>query len=152
MISLPLRHIWREVCPGLQQALGIQLPHISLAQLQIDGIFILWTNRDFINIAVLLAREVLNLCSIFGKWTLSLECLEHSSFACLFSRSSHIRLFATHWTVACQVPLRLLSGKNTGVVTIFFSRGSSRLRDGTCVSYAGEFFTSKLFLSQRCRP
>ena len=54
---------------------------------------------------------------------------------------SHVRLFATPWTV----PLRLLSlwdfpGKNTGVVAISYSRGSSQLRDRThvsCISCTG---------------
>ena len=38
------------------------------------------------------------------------------SFACLLSRFSHVWLFATLWTVACQVLLSMgFSGKNTGV-------------------------------------
>ena len=34
----------------------------------------------------------------------------------MFSRFSHVRLFATPWTVARQAPLAMgFSGKNTGV-------------------------------------
>ena len=47
--------------------------------------------------------------------------------ACLISRFSHVWLFATPWTVACQAPL---------------SRGSSWPRDRIHVScLAGKFFT-----------
>ena len=39
----------------------------------------------------------------------------------MLSRFSRVRLFATLWTVACQVPLSMgFSGKNTGVGCHFF--------------------------------
>ena len=50
---------------------------------------------------------------------------------------SHVRLFATPWTVACTRLLRPWDflGKSTGVVAISFSRESSRRRDQTQVSH-----------------
>ena len=43
---------------------------------------------------------------------------------------SHVRLSATPWTVACQAPLSIgFPGKNTGMVAILYSRGSSQPRD-----------------------
>ena len=52
-------------------------------------------------------------------------------------------LFVTLWTVPCQALCLWNSpGKNTGVGSIPFSRGSSQLRDWTRVScIAGRFFT-----------
>ena len=63
--------------------------------------------------------------------------------ACLLSRFSHVRLFATPWTVAHQAPLSLgFSSKNTGVSCHFLLQGSSQPRDRSrlfCI--AGRFFT-----------
>ena len=50
----------------------------------------------------------------------------------------------TPWTVACQAPLSVgFSRQELGWVAISFSRGSSRPRNWTWVSYiAGRFFTN----------
>ena len=50
---------------------------------------------------------------------------------------SHVQLFAIPWTVAYQIPLsmRLFQARVLEWVAIFFSRGSSRPRDRTWVSY-----------------
>ena len=49
---------------------------------------------------------------------------------------SHVQLFATLWTVACQVPLFMgfFQARILEWVAISFSRGSSQPRDQTCVS------------------
>ena len=53
---------------------------------------------------------------------------------------SHAQLFVTPWTVARQALCPWGSpGKNTGVVTIFFFRGSSRTREQSCTSYIGRW-------------
>ena len=44
-------------------------------------------------------------------------------FTCMLSHFSHVQLFVTPWTIACQAPLSMDSpGQNTGVVAILFSR------------------------------
>ena len=56
---------------------------------------------------------------------------------------SHVQLFATPWTVACQSPLSMgiLQGKILEWVVMPSSRGSSQPRDRTQVSHiAGGFF------------
>ena len=67
------------------------------------------------------------LCLIF-YWYLLLLLVQAS----VLSRFSHVRLFATLWTVACQVPLSIrFSGKNTGLGChsllqgIFLTQGSN---------------------------
>ena len=68
---------------------------------------------------------------------------------CALSCFSRVQLFATLWTVACHVPLSMaLSGQEYwSRVTITSSRGSSWLRDQTCIScgsfIAGGFFTAE---------
>ena len=47
---------------------------------------------------------------------------------------SHVQLFATPWTVACQAPLSLGFSRIPEWVAISFSSGSSWLRDWTHVS------------------
>ena len=49
---------------------------------------------------------------------------------------SHVRLFATPWTVACQAPLSMdiLQARILEWVAISFSKGSSQPRDQTQVS------------------
>ena len=48
---------------------------------------------------------------------------------------SHVQLFATSWTAACQDPLSMDSpGQNTGVGSHFFCRGSLQPRNQTQVS------------------
>ena len=56
---------------------------------------------------------------------------------------SHVRLFATPWTIAHQSPPSMgFSRQDTGVESIPFSRGPSWPRDQTQVSHiAGRFFT-----------
>ena len=54
--------------------------------------------------------------------------------------------FVTPWTVAPQAPLSMgfSQARMLALVAIFFSRGSSRPRDWTCVScIAGRFFTTE---------
>ena len=65
--------------------------------------------------------------------------------ACVLSCFSPVWLFVTLWTAACQAFCPWDSpGKNTGLVAISFSRGSSWPRDWTQVSCtAGGFFTAK---------
>ena len=46
-----------------------------------------------------------------------------SALVCVLS---HVRLFVTPWSIACQVPLTMkFLGKNTGVGCHFHSRGPS---------------------------
>ena len=54
----------------------------------------------------------------------------------MLSRFSHVRLFVTLWTEAHQAPLSIgvLQARILEWVLISFSRQSSQLRDGTCVS------------------
>ena len=54
-----------------------------------------------------------------------------------FATLSHVRLSVTLWTVAHQAPLSLgiLQARILGCIAIPFSRGSSRPRDETQVSY-----------------
>ena len=56
---------------------------------------------------------------------------------------SHVWLFATPWTIACQAPLSMaFSRPEYWSVAVPFSRGSSQPRDWTWVSCtAGRFFT-----------
>ena len=69
----------------------------------------------------------------------------HSAYAgpytCVRAQSlSCVRLSATPWTVACQAPLPMgFPGRNTGMVAISSSRGSSQPRDCTCVSCIGRW-------------
>ena len=64
------------------------------------------------------------------------------------SRFSHVRLLATPWTVAPQAPLSMgiLQARILEWVAMPFSRGSSLIRDQTCIScdsyIAGGFFTA----------
>ena len=56
---------------------------------------------------------------------------------------SHVRLFATSWTVACQAPLSMgiLQSRILECVAMPSSRGSSQPKDQTQVSHiAGGFF------------
>ena len=69
-------------------------------------------------------------------------------FSCLccavLSRFSHVQLFATPWTPACQAPLSvgILQARILEWVAMPSSRGSFQPRDGTQVSLnAGGFFT-----------
>ena len=58
---------------------------------------------------------------------------------------SHVQLFVTPWTVACQASLSMgiLQARILEWVAMPFSRGSSQLRDRTQVSHiAGGFFTN----------
>ena len=53
--------------------------------------------------------------------------LKQNYHACMLSCFSHVRLFATPWTVACQAPLsmRILQARVLEQVVISFSRRSS---------------------------
>ena len=60
---------------------------------------------------------------------------------------SRVWLFVTPWTVACQAPLSMEFSRQEywSGVAVSFSRGSSRPRDQTHVSYfAGRFFTTEM--------
>ena len=69
----------------------------------------------------------------------------------MLSQFSHVQLSVTLWTVAHQVPLSMgFSRQVLGWVAILSSRGSSQLRDQTCVSYVscidrGFFTTSAIW-------
>ena len=61
---------------------------------------------------------------------------------CVLLSVSHVQLFATPWTVACQAPLSMSVHEISQVrilewVAISFSRGSSQLRDRIHVSCIG---------------
>ena len=80
----------------------------------------------------------------FGRWLGHEDgcvCVCVCVCVCACARSVVAKSFVASWTVARQVPLptRLLCllnfpGKNTGVGSISYSRGSSRSRDQTCIS------------------
>ena len=54
----------------------------------------------------------------------------------VLSHFNHIQLFVTLWTVAHQTRCPWDSiGKNTGVASVSFSRGSSRSRDQSWISH-----------------
>ena len=57
--------------------------------------------------------------------------------ACMLSHFSRVQLFATLWTVACQAPLStgILQARILECVATPSSKGSSQLRDQTCISY-----------------
>ena len=58
---------------------------------------------------------------------------------------THVQLFVTPWTAACQAPLsmEILQARIPEWVAMPSSRGSSQLRDRTQVSHiAGGFFTN----------
>ena len=59
-----------------------------------------------------------------------------SSLMCIQSLI-HVPLFSTPWTVACQasLPMEFFQARILEWVAIYFSRGSSQPRDGTCVSF-----------------
>ena len=64
----------------------------------------------------------------------------------MFSCFSHVQLFATPWTVACQaLSMRILQARILEWVAMPFSRGSSQPRNQTGVScIVGGFFTSPI--------
>ena len=66
------------------------------------------------------------------RWILLLLTILYFLFVCVLS---HVRLFATPWTVACQAPLWDSPGQNTGVGCHFIPKGSFWPRDWTCISY-----------------
>ena len=55
----------------------------------------------------------------------------------VLSHLSHVQFFATLWTVALQAPLSMGIIQTRILEQVFmpFSRGSSRPRDETCMSY-----------------
>ena len=69
--------------------------------------------------------------------------------ACMLSRFSHVWFFETLWTVAHQdpQPMGILQARIVEWAAMLSSRGSSRPRDWTCVSYisciAGGFFITE---------
>ena len=68
---------------------------------------------------------------------------------CMLSLFGHVKLFATLWIVACQVPLSMgiLQAIILEWVAMPFSKGSSWPRNWTCVScgscIAGRFFSTE---------
>ena len=95
-----------------------------------------------------LCLVILTLCtwtmtpaSNFPPWSQSLH---HGQNACVCAHSlSRVQLLATPWTVALQVPLSMgfSQARLLEWVAISFSRGSSRRRDGNCIScIAGRIF------------
>ena len=86
--------------------------------------------------------------------------LSQTLSACVLSHFSHVRLFVTLLTTACQAPLSIGFSRQEYWVAMPSSRGSSRPRDWTWVSWisciAGGFFTTeplgKPHLSSQLRP
>ena len=75
----------------------------------------------------------------------------YTSVCCCFCAVlSHIWLFATPWTVACQVPLSMEFSRQEILewVAISFSRGSSQPNALTCVSSSS--YISRWILSAMC--
>ena len=89
------------------------------------------------------------LCSAWTRgWgiirhTRSLVHISCSCLLCVLGRFSHVRLFVTLWTVACQAPLSMgILQAILEWVAMPSSRGSSQPRDPTQVTHiAGGFFT-----------
>ena len=82
------------------------------------------------------------ICSDFGAQNIKSDTVSPSIFhehrcACFLSCFSRVQLFATLGTAACQAPLPmgLLLARMPEWVAVPSSRGSSRPRDGTHVSY-----------------
>ena len=65
---------------------------------------------------------------------------------CMLSRFSHVRLFVTLWTLACQAPLSMGFSRQEywSGVAVPSSRGPSQPRDPTCVS-CGSYVAGGLF-------
>ena len=62
---------------------------------------------------------------------------------CCVCMLSHVWLFTTLWTLACQAPLSIGFSRQEYWSAVSFSRGSSQLRDQTSISHiAGRFFTT----------
>ena len=97
---------------------------------------------------VMLSKALLTSCSRMSgsRWVITPSWLAgRRSFLTVIQVSlSHIRLFVTPWTVACQAPLSMgiLQARILEWVAVPSSRGSSQPRDRTQVSLiAGGFFT-----------
>ena len=71
-----------------------------------------------------------------GKETTKIV-LEKAKTSDLLDLLSHVRLFSTSWTVACQAPLSMgtLQARILEWIAVPSSRGSSPASDGTCISY-----------------
>ena len=85
-----------------------------------------------------------NLRSEFGLYYLHDIFYNTSTYIYMLSSFSHVWLFATLWTVACQSPLSVgfFQARILEWVVVSSSRVSSRPRDWTQVSHiAGRFFT-----------
>ena len=84
-------------------------------------------STSFLVFSLLLSVDTLSCCAV-----------------CCAQLLSHVQLFATPWTVACQVPLSMgiLQARILEWVAMPSSRGSSQPRDRNQVSHiAGGFFT-----------
>ena len=82
---------------------------------------------------------------MFSLWLWRISCLSPPAIDC-YAMLSHVQLFATLWTVACQVPLSMEFFRQEcwSWVAIPFSRVCFQPRDRTQVScIAGRFFTSE---------
>ena len=76
----------------------------------------------------------------YGMWSFGLITL------CCADLLSHVRLFATPWTVALHAPLSvgILQARILEQIAMPSSRGSSRPRNQTGISFiGGRFFTSQ---------
>ena len=73
---------------------------------------------------------------------------------CVLSRFSHVQLFDTQRTIACQAPLSMGVSRMLECIAMPSSRGSSQSRDETHVSYvssfAGRFFTANTTWEAQC--
>ena len=72
----------------------------------------------------------------FAHFICACVCVCTHAYMCMLSHFIHVRLFATPWTVACQVPLSMEFSRQeywSGLPCPPFSRGSSQPRDRTCI-------------------
>ena len=68
----------------------------------------------------------------------------------MLSRLSHVRLFVTLWTLACQPPMPMGFSRKEywSGVAMPSSRGPSQPRDPTCVS-CGSYVAGRFFIPEQ---
>ena len=84
-----------------------------------------------------LRDKALNLRGSASLYTMNSSHMALLVWVCVLNHCSHVQLFVTLWTVACQVPLSMGFSRQeywSGLVAMPFSRGSSQPRDLSHVS------------------
>ena len=119
-------HVWASHCGGFSyraHALGARASVVAVCGLQSAGLMV-----------VVHGLSCSVVCGILPDQG-SYLCLLHLH-ACVLSLFSHVQLFATLWTVACQAPLSMgiLQARILEWVAMLSSRESSQPRDRTHVS------------------